>query len=352
MTPTARAKGRPRVKLAIVILNWNGREHLEKFLPSVVAHSGGAAIVVADNGSKDNSIQFLRENYPQVRVLELFHNRGFAGGYNAALEDVDAEYQLLLNSDVEVTSDWTEPLIALMERYPDVAACQPKVLSYTQKDEFEYAGAAGGFIDSLGYPFCRGRLFDSLENDLGQYDDDCEIFWATGASLLVRADVYREMGGLDTFLFAHMEEIDLCWRMQREGHRIAYCGSSTVYHLGGGTLPQGSPRKTFLNFRNGLILLHKNLPTDRLVKKLVQRMVLDGVAAMRELLAGRGSSFAAIFKAHSAFYRYVWHHRGKTRDGHHRLPMRPTVYDGVLVKDYFLKGKKRFSELGFRTPRL
>jgi GT2 family glycosyltransferase len=253
------------MKTAVVILNWNGRNFLETFLPSVLEYSARCAdVIVADNASTDDSVAFLQEHYPQIRIIEHPKNGGFSKGYNDALKQIDAEYYILLNSDVEVTPNWITPVIEMMDADPSIAACQPKLRSFEDRSQFEYAGAAGGFIDAYGYPFCRGRIFDVLEEDRGQYDDACEVFWATGACLFVRADLYHALGGLDEDFFAHMEEIDFCWRLKNNGHKVMYCPDSTVYHVGGGALPKSSPRKTYLNFRNNLALLVKNLPSKRL----------------------------------------------------------------------------------------
>ena len=247
------------VRIAVVILNWNGRHFLEKFLPDVIRFSSDdASVVVADNASTDDSVEYLKKNFPSVRIILNEKNEGFTGGYNRALEKVEAEFYVLLNSDVEVTQDWLKPLLRLMDANKKIAACQPKILSYHEKDKFEYAGAGGGFIDKNGYPFCRGRIFSELETDHHQFDDERPVFWATGACMFVRASVYHELKGLDENFFAHMEEIDLCWRMQRAGYEVYYCGKSTVYHVGGGTLPKNNPRKTYLNFRNNLITFTKN----------------------------------------------------------------------------------------------
>ncbi|MFT6210319.1 MAG: GT2 family glycosyltransferase, partial [Bacteroidia bacterium] len=259
------------MRIAVVILNWNGKSFLEKFLPSVISNSQGATIYVADNASSDRSLEFVEKNFPTVIRIDNGNNFGFAGGYNKALEDLNEEFFVLLNSDVEITPNWLQPVIALFDSDQQVAAIQPKILSYHDKTSFEYAGAAGGFIDKNGYPFCRGRIFESLETDNGQYDAVQEVFWATGACMFVRSKVYRELGGLDDDFFAHMEEIDLCWRTKRAGHKIMVQPKSIVYHVGGGTLPKSNPFKTFLNFRNGLELLAKNLPKNRLFFGILTR---------------------------------------------------------------------------------
>ena len=292
-------------KVAVVILNYNGQKFLETFLPSVVENNDGYEIIIADNASTDNSIDFLKSNYSNIKVIQLTNNEGFAGGYNNALQKIEAEYYVLLNSDVEVSSNWTKPIIDLMDNNTSIAACQPKIRSYHQKTHFEYAGAAGGYIDWLGYPFCRGRVFDSYEQDLGQYDDTKEVFWATGACMFVRAKVFHDLGGFDTHFFAHMEEIDLCWRMKNAGHQIFYCSNSTIFHVGGGTLHKSNPRKTFLNYRNGLAMLYKNLPTNKLVTTIFLRLILDGISGIKLLLGGSFADFWAVIKAHFAFYAMI-----------------------------------------------
>jgi hypothetical protein len=274
---------------AIVILNWNGRPFLEKFLPFVTGSAcPGAEVIVADNASTDDSVPFVRERYPRIRVIEMDQNRGFAGGYNEALKHVDSDYYVLLNSDVEVAPGWLEPMIALLEKDPAIGACQPKIRMYDNKSSFEYAGAAGGWLDHLGYPFARGRIFDVCEQDNGQYDQSEPIFWASGAALFIRARLYHELGGLDPYFFAHQEEIDLCWRMQLAGYTIYSCPESVVFHVGGGTLPKGNERKVFLNFRNNLIMMAKNLPAGQLAWKIPLRFLLDSISAWKSLFAGEG----------------------------------------------------------------
>jgi GT2 family glycosyltransferase len=286
-------------KLAVVILNWNGRKLLEQFLPLVVEYSvaDGVEVIIADNASTDGSVEFLTRAFPQLRLIRLDRNYGYAEGYNRALAEVDAEYLVLLNSDVEVTPDWLNPLTDYLDAHPDVAALQPKILSYRNRAYFEYAGAAGGFIDRYGYPFCRGRLFGRLEKDTGQYDYPADIFWASGACLVIRQEDFREVGGFDAVFFAHMEEIDLCWRLNARGRRIVCLPQSTVYHLGAATLAVESPQKTFLNFRNNLLMLYKNLPDGDLKKTLRVRRVLDYLAALRLLLSGKPQNARAILSA-------------------------------------------------------
>ena len=290
-------------KVAVVILNYNGEEMLRRFLPTVLENTPGADVVVVDNASTDSSVALVKERFPAVRLIAFDRNYGFADGYNKAMTMVDAEYVLLLNSDVEVTPGWLEPLVAALDADADVAACQPKVLDYKHKAFFEYAGAAGGFIDRYGYPFCRGRIFDTVEEDKGQYDDVSDIFWATGAAMLVRTAVYREAGGLDGAFFAHMEEIDLCWRMRARGHRIVCVPQSWVYHVGGATLSAANPHKTYLNFRNNLLMLYKNLPENELGSVMRVRRVLDYVAACKFALTGELRHCKAVFRARRDFRR-------------------------------------------------
>lgn len=331
--------------VAVVILNWNGCAMLERFLPSVIAHSGDAELIVADNGSTDNSLAFLQQNYPQLRLICLDHNYGFAEGYNRALAQVEADYYVLLNSDVECPEHWIEPVVQMMEKEPDIAVAQPKLLMYDQRDTFEYAGGAGGFIDKYGYPFCRGRLFQTLEQDHGQYDDECDIFWATGACMFVRASVWHELGGLDGDFFAHMEEIDFCWRTHLAGYRVAYCPMSTVYHVGGGTLPKSSPFKTELNFRNNLSMLYKNLPASRRGWVLAMRMWLDRVAALKFLFEGHKGEYQAVRKAHREYRKWKPALREKrTRNGIHPVS---GVYRGLLLPEYYLLGRKTFTALRY-----
>lgn len=297
------------MKVAVVILNWNGEQMLRDFLPSVVAHSvlpeslGEAVVYVADNGSTDSSLSLLATDFPSVRTIVFDCNYGFADGYNKAFDQIDAEYAVLLNSDVEVTPNWLIPLVEYMDSHPQVAACQPKLMAYHQKEEFEYAGAMGGFIDKYGYPYCRGRIFDTVEKDYGQYDADVPLLWATGACLLVRLSVYKEVNGLDGRFFAHMEEIDICWRMRCRGHEVRSVAASVVYHVGGATLNAGHPRKTFLNFRNNLLMLYKNLPAEELRCVLFVRVLLDYVAAAMFLLKGEWGSMKAVFSARREFRR-------------------------------------------------
>ena len=290
-------------RTAVVILNWNGRQHLEQFLPSVVAHTPQQVrIIVADNGSTDDSVAFLAQHYPAIEIIRLERNYGFAEGYNRALEQVDAEFFILLNSDVEVTAGWVEPLVATLTNNRSVAAVAPKLRSYGNRDHFEYAGAAGGYIDVLGYPFCRGRILSTLEQDKGQYDTAQEVFWASGAAFCCRADVFRMLGGFDADFFAHMEEIDLCWRMQLQGYKIMVEPHSTVYHLGGGTMPNESPRKLYLNYRNNLSMLFKCAPTWQRILVAVARPAADMLSALIYLLRGDKALAKATIEAYRDFF--------------------------------------------------
>ncbi len=331
-------------RIAIVILNWNGKKFLEKFLPSVIEFSKDVAdVIIADNASTDDSISFLKTVFPETRIIQNAENGGFAKGYNDALAQVEADYFVLLNSDIEVTHGWIEPVIQLMETDDKIAACQPKLISYSEREKFEYAGAAGGFIDKYGYPFCRGRLFQSIEKDDGQYNDVAEVFWATGACMFVRADVYRNLGGLDDRFFAHMEEIDFCWRAKNEGYKIMYCPDSTVFHVGGGTLPKKSSKKTYLNMRNNNMMLFKNLPSNRLLKVYSARLILDGIAAVKFLFDGGFGDFFAVIKAHWKFFSMIPDLRKERKLKAHFAVSK--IYNRNLVFEYFLKGKRKFTNL-------
>ncbi len=338
-------------KIAVVILNWNGKNLLEKFLPSVVEYSQRewAEIIVADNASTDDSISFLKKEYPSVGLIQLDKNYGFADGYNRALDQLSHAYFVLLNSDVEVSFNWLDPIYETFENNADIAAAQPKIKAYHQKDSFEYAGASGGFIDYLGYPFCRGRVFDHIEVDNKQYDSQKEIFWASGASLFIRSEVYKTAGGLDADFFAHMEEIDLCWRIKNRGYKIIVEPRSTVYHVGGATLPSHSSRKLFLNFRNNLFMLLKNLPKNNFYSTFLARMILDGVAALKFLLGGEFSHFTAVFKAHMSFYANLSKFRTKRKNlqPHASTNNHSEMYQNSIIFDYYLKKKQQFSDLKF-----
>ncbi|MBC8314091.1 MAG: glycosyltransferase family 2 protein [Bacteroidetes bacterium] len=330
--------------VAIVILNWNGKKYLEQFLPSLIEHTGSdAVIIVADNASTDDSLSFLKTNLPSIRVIQNETNGGFARGYNLALKQVEADYYVLLNSDIEVTENWLKPVISMMEEDEKIGACQPKIRSFHHRNSFEYAGAAGGYIDEYGYPFCRGRLFLTIEEDNGQYDDTVEISWASGACMFVRSKLFHQLGGLDEDFFAHMEEIDFCWRLHNYGYRVMYCPGSTVYHIGGGTLPKASWRKTYFNFRNNFMLLYKNLPSKYLFKVFALRLILDTVAAMKFLFQAGFKNFWAVARAHMSFYKALPSLRKKRKKlKHGSMKM---MYKRNIVFEYYLRGKKHFSQL-------
>mgnify|MGYP000470230805 CR=1 FL=1 len=330
------------MKTAVVILNWNGKKFLEQFLPTVIKYSSDAAVFVADNGSSDDSVSFLEKTFPLINILHSSSNKGFAGGYNEALKQIEAEYFILLNSDVEVTENWINPVIDLMDLDKTIAACQPKIRMHADKKMFEYAGAAGGFIDKYGYPFCRGRIFDSLEEDKGQYNDNCEVFWATGACMFLRSAVFFDSGGFDEDFFAHMEEIDLCWRIWNAGYTIVYFPKSEIFHIGGGTLPKNSSYKTFLNFRNSLYLFHKNYPGNDLPFKFLKRLIMDGLAGIKFLVQGYPLDTFAIVRAHFAYCRSIpILHRKRIQLKHnsHKMLMKYSIVWG-----YFIKGKKKYND--------
>ena len=292
-------------KIAVVILNWNGAKLLEQFLPSVVAYSNEAKIYVADNASTDNSIEVIKTQFPQVTIIQNKGNFGFANGYNVALQQVEEDYYALVNSDVEVSEKWLTPILSIFDNEPNIGIIQPKILDYKNKAYFEYAGAAGGFIDQYGYPYCRGRIFETIEKDNGQYDDETEIFWASGACLFIRKDIYRTLNGFDGDFFAHQEEIDLCWRAFNLGYKAKYTSESVVYHVGGATLNESNPRKTFLNFRNSLLMLIKNLPEGKLFSIIFTRLCLDGLAGIQFIFKGKFVHCWAIIKAHFEFYHLI-----------------------------------------------
>ncbi|BDF56947.1 MULTISPECIES: glycosyltransferase family 2 protein [Butyricimonas] len=332
-------------RVAVIILNWNGEKLLREFLPSVVKNTNTdlGRVVVVDNHSTDGSWICLEQEFPDVERVLFEDNFGFAGGYNRAIEMIEAEYVVLLNSDVEVAPGWLEPLVAVLDRDERVAAVQPKILAYRDKKKFEYAGAAGGYIDYLGFPFCRGRVMDTTEQDDGQYDDEVDVFWATGASLCIRRDVYRATGGLDEAFFAHMEEIDLCWRLKNGGYTLKVVPSSVVYHLGGGSLPMNHPKKLFLNYRNNLLMLHKNLCAKQRKKIFFARVLLDTMAGGLFLLKGQWSNTRSVIRAYKAF-----------REMRKAYPVPESsmslsgIYPRSIVLDYFLRGKKKFSDLNFK----
>jgi GT2 family glycosyltransferase len=332
------------LKTAVVILNWNGQKFLEKFLPGVIKHSSSLAeIIIADNDSSDNSLEYLENSHPGIKIIRLQKNHGFAGGYNLALKEIKAEYYILLNSDIEVTENWIAPVIGMMDKNPAIAACQPKIRSYHEPEKFEYAGAAGGFIDKYGYPFCQGRMFQSLEKDEGQYDEPREVFWATGACMFVRAELFHKLGGFDDDFFAHMEEIDFCWRAKNQGYKIMYCPASTIFHIGGGTLPKNNWRKTYLNIRNNIIMLYKNLEDERLVRVMAARQLLDYVAAFKFLIDGGFRDMAAVIKAHY----YFWSNISKLKKKREKIPhLRVSqIYWGNVVLQHYLQRKKSFRQL-------
>lgn len=333
--------------IAIVILNWNGAEMMRRFLPSVVENSMEADIVVIDNGSTDDSLQYLETEIPNVRRIVLDKNYGFAEGYHLGLAKVEAKYFLLLNSDVEVHKGWLEPMITYMEAHPEVAACQPKLLCQWAPEKFEYAGASGGFIDALGYPYCRGRVFGTVEKDNGQYDDIVPVMWATGAALMIRSSDYWEVGGLDGRFFAHQEEIDLCWRLRSRGRGIVVIPQSVAYHLGGGTLPQGNPHKDYLNFRNNLLLLYKNLPEERLKSVMRIRWWLDALASVQFLLKGQTGSFKAVWRARRDFHKMRFDFDKDRRENLQRTILSPIPEQATfsLLWQYYIKGRKTWKQL-------
>ncbi|MDW7690257.1 glycosyltransferase family 2 protein [Flammeovirgaceae bacterium SG7u.111] len=332
--------------ISVVILNYNTKQYLEQFLPLVKAYSEDAKIVVADNCSDDGSAAFIETHHPDVQLVNNPENLGFCAGYNYSLSLLENKYFLLLNSDIEVTPNWLEPMYELMESDETIACCQPKIKSYSEKEKFEYAGAAGGMIDFLGYPFSRGRVFDELEVDKGQYEGSADIFWATGASLLIRADLFKSFKGFDEFFFAHMEEIDLCWRLKNAGYRVCYTSKSEVFHIGGGTLSKSSPRKTFFNFRNALVILVKNLPFFRLVPIMFIRLVLDGVAGLRFLMLGEGKHCWAIAKAHLSIYKNIFLllQKRKMVEGKKSFLTFQEVCKKSIVWQHFVLGKKTYRD--------
>ena len=325
-------------KIAVVILNWNGAKLLEQFLPSVIAYSDEANIYLADNASTDNSIAVIKEQFPSVKIIQNEGNFGFAMGYNVALRTIEEPYYALVNSDIEVTENWLSPILSLFDNEPNIGIIQPKILDYKNKECFEYAGAAGGYIDSYGYPYCRGRIFDTLEKDTHQYDDETEIFWASGACFFIRKEIYRKLNGFDPDFFAHQEEIDLCWRAFNLGYSAKYTSKSVVYHVGGATLNQSNPKKTFLNFRNSLLMLLKNLPSNQLVPILFMRLTLDGIAGIQFIFKGKFAHCFAVLKAHFYFYHLI----------NYTLKKRGTIqkenyfHTKSIVFNYFVSKKQYF----------
>lgn len=333
-------------KVSIIILNWNGQKYLEKFLPSVLATAyKNLEVIVADNGSSDNSVLFLEKNFPEIRLVLFKENYGFARGYNEALKDIHADYYVLLNSDVEVKADWLDPAIRLLESDKLNAACQSKLLSYNNKNLFEYAGGAGGWLDRFGYPFAKGRIFDISEEDNGQYDREEPIFWASGAAMVIRSSVFKELKGFDEYFFAHQEEIDLCWRVQLAGYKVFSCPSSVVYHVGGGTLPKGNTLKTYLNFRNNQIMLFKNLPWSQKWWKIPFRILLDAVSAWKGLIKGDSGYFLSVLKAHLGFVNWLFFKQNKSVFPEKKVGKLSGLYKGNVVWAHFVKKKKYFSEI-------
>ena len=333
------------INTGVVVLNWNGINWLKKFLPILIEKSKGVNIYIADNASTDNSVEYVNDNFPNVKVLKNFSNEGYAKGYNDALETLKEEFFVLINSDIEVTDNWIKPIINLMEANSDIAACQPKILSFHDRNKFEYAGACGGFIDTLGYPFCRGRIFSDLEDDNNQYNDITEVFWASGACLFVRAKYFKEINGFDNDFFAHQEEIDLCWRLKNKGYKIMVNPNSTVFHVGAGTLKTSSPFKTYLNFRNNLFMLYKNLSVLKLIITLLFRLPLDGIAALSfaKKENGLGHIFS-ILRAHLVFYVSIPLLSLKRKKIDQKKNLTGQKRFSILFKYYFL-GIKKFSDL-------
>jgi GT2 family glycosyltransferase len=331
-------------RVAVVILNWNGRNFLKDFIPDVIEFSSDHSdIYVIDNNSVDDSVYLLQSNFPQVNIIQLSENFGFAKGYNLGLKQIDAEYYVILNSDVKVSENWISPVINFLDENTDYAACQPKLLSYSQRDRFEYAGGAGGFIDKLGYPFCKGRIFNSIEKDIKQYDDYDEIFWATGACMFVRADVFHKVNGFDEDFFAHMEEIDFCWRLKNLGYKIGYCSDSFVFHVGGGSLPKSSAFKTYLNMRNNLIMVYKNLNTKHINMIIFRRFLFDFISSLKFLFDGGFKEFITVPRAHYYFLKHIRKIKAKRNNLPHIEVSR--MYKKSIVFEYFIKKKRYFFQL-------
>jgi GT2 family glycosyltransferase len=328
-------------KTAVVILNWNGAKLLQQFLPSVIQFSENATIYVADNASTDTSISVLKKEFPSIKIIENTGNYGFAKGYNEALKCVEEPYYALVNSDIEVTENWLQPIETIFDNEPNTAIIQPKLLDFKKKTHFEYAGAAGGFIDKFGFPFCKGRIFDTLEEDLGQYNTETEIFWATGACFFIKKEVFRTLQGFDADFFAHQEEIDLCWRANNQGYVVKYCPNSVVYHVGGATLNEANPMKTFLNFRNSLAMLTKNLPKEKLVQIIFIRLCLDGLAGVQFLFKGKVTHTFAILKAHFYFYHLI----GRNLKKRNNSQKTDYYYTNSIVWNYFVQKKKTFNRI-------
>lgn len=340
---------------AVVILSYNGKKWHEQFLPLIVAEAEtGYEVIVADNASTDDTLQYVREHFPSVKTLHIPVNKGFANGYYEALQQVQAKYYILLSADFEVTPGWFPPLLTAMQRYPGLAACQPKIRYWRERESFEYAGAGGGFMDKWGYLFCRGRIFNDLEKDQGQYNDDIEVFWASGGCLMVRADLYHQVGGLDADLYAHMEEVDLCWRLKNAGYRIGYIGGSTVFHVGGSVISYGSPQKLYYNFRNNLVLLLKNEKGAKLFWLLPFRLMLDGLAGLQFLFQGKFKEIGIIIKAHFHFYgsigKWLRHRKKAQKVVAHRNE--EGLYRKSIIWQYFALRKKTFPQLKWEPKRL
>ncbi|HXS35730.1 MAG TPA: glycosyltransferase family 2 protein [Flavipsychrobacter sp.] len=340
---------------AVVILSYNGKKWHELFLPKIVEEANtGYDVIVVDNASTDDTYHYLQENFPTIKTLQISINRGFSNGYYEAFKQIKAKYYILLSADFEVTEGWYPPLYKAMEQHEKLAACQPKIRYWREREYFEYAGAGGGFIDKLGYLFCRGRIFNDLEKDNGQYEDNIEVFWASGGCLMLRADLYHKAGGLDPDLYAHMEEVDLCWRIKNMGYSIGYIGGSTVYHVGGSIISYGSPQKLYYNFRNNLILLIKNEKTSKLLWLFPLRLLLDGVAGARLFITGKFKETATIIKAHFHFYRDLGKWLQRRRDNKKLIQQRNEegIYKRSIVWDYFILRKKIFPQLKWKPKKL
>ncbi|WP_282039096.1 glycosyltransferase family 2 protein [Saccharicrinis aurantiacus] len=335
--------------VAIVILNWNGEKLLKEFIPTVVknSHSVDFKIYVADNASTDNSVCYLENKHPEIEIIKLDKNYGFTGGYNRALKQIESKYYILLNSDVAPANNWLEPLVFEMETHDNIAVCVPKIKSYKEPKYFEYAGAAGGHIDKYGFPFCEGRIFNKIEEDTGQYNTSKNIFWASGAALMTRANIFHEVGGLDEDFFAHMEEIDLCWRLKNRGWKVKYIAESEVYHLGGATLDYSDPRKVYLNFRNNLFLLTKNLPRNKWLFKLIERMIIDGIAALKFLASLEIKNFWSVLKAHLSFYKHLplFYKKRRKNLKYTTQNKHPEIYQHSIVFQFFFRGIRKYSDL-------
>ena len=327
-------------KIAVVVLNWNGAKLLEQFLPSVVAHSDEAKVYLVDNASTDSSVAVVKKLFPSITIIQNEDNYGFAKGYNLALQQVEEEYYCLVNSDIEATNGWLAPILSIFENQENIGIIQPKLLDYKNKTYFEYAGAAGGFIDQFGYPYCRGRIFETIEKDNGQYDDELETFWASGACFFIRKEIYRKLNGFDDDFFAHQEEIDLCWRAFNLGYKAKYTSQSVVYHVGGATLNESNPKKTFLNFRNSLLMLTKNLPENKLVSILLVRLLLDGLAGIQFIFKGKFIHCWAIVKAHFHFYHLI----NKTLKKRKGTPSESYYHSKSIVYRYFVKNGTVFEK--------